>query len=412
MSKFLLRFRPDGGGTGGAPAPAAVIPMNDASGDAPIDRVIPQEHDTPASVSDASRAFRERIEKAALEADTAAATGVVPVADAPADGQPRNADGTFAPKDGVAPVDPAAPDAPIDPNAPPVDGEAKVFVLKGESQRGETDIELDVTGLPPEVLERLERSEKQGMKRAEYNTAMQKVRTERADLDAVETEIRVDPAGFVLNRVAPADRAHVAETLLLEQWDHLAPLIEQLWTDDAGRMRSLGERQRAIGDRRNDVVATVQASRDAANVRAAVSEMIPDNVQDDEASQFFTTAIALLQNKAVSGERITPADVPTLLAAHRRRFFGAADVPATTPPARPKLAVRTTPSQTPAPAAPKSSPSPVLTQADVTRQIQARNAALAVAPQGAGAAAVQRPGGPPGETVEQASRRLRGQAAR
>jgi hypothetical protein len=224
--------------------------MNDATGDAPVDRVIPQDAGTPTDIAAASRAMRERAATAA-----AAAPAAAPAAEGTTE-QPRNADGTFAPKPTAEGEQPAAGDPPpvadIATDGSENDGEAepKLFVLKGEEQRGETDLELDITGLPPEAVERLERLAKQGMRAAEHKQAMQKVRTERADLDAVETEIRVDPEGFVLNRLAPATRQKIAETLLLENWDALAPTIEQLWEDDAGRTKRLGDTRKSIEDRR------------------------------------------------------------------------------------------------------------------------------------------------------------------
>lgn len=332
----------------------------------------------------------------------------------PTDGQPRNPDGTFAPKqpaegeaaDPAAAAPPADPDA-ADPNAAPDPdpnaAEPRLFTLKGEEQRGEADLELDITGLPPEAVERLERLAKQGMRRAEFDQSMRKVRTERADLDAVETEITVDPTGFVLNRVPPVRRQELAQTLLIEQFEALAPMIQELWENPSLRYAKLDEVRQTVESRRTNVVATVQASREAAAVRAAVGELIPDTASEQDAQEFFASAIALLQPKALAGERVAPDTVPAMLDAHRRRFFGAGPAAAPTPPARPRLAVRTTPT----PTGPQAT-APTLTSDQVAAQIRARQAAAAVAPVGAGAAAVQQPGPAKDETIEQVSRRLRG----
>jgi hypothetical protein len=143
-------------------------------------------HDEPSTLSgntnaiaQASKAFREAPAAAAATPAAPAATGAAPAATAsgdpaadPADaGQPRNADGTFAPKAGDAAAaadgeDPA-PLLPIPirtrPAADPADpaaAEPKIFKLAGDPQRGEEDIELDVTGLPEEVVKRLEMNER------------------------------------------------------------------------------------------------------------------------------------------------------------------------------------------------------------------------------------------------------------
>lgn len=429
----FLRLSPEGAAVGGVAVPVAPVApaapvdpatLNNGTGDAPTDRVLPAEDGAPSSIADASRAFRERIEQRALEADAASAARGEPAP--PAGEQPRNPDGTFAPKDPVpaAPADgeqPAAEAAPAEGAEGEGEGEEpQVFVLKGEAQRGEPDIEIDITGLPPEVVERLERAQKQGLRRAEFDQAMRKVRTDRADLDAVETEIAVDATGFVLNRVPLAKRTELAAALLFEQWDALAPTIQQFWEDAAGRRATLLEIQSGVTERRTNVATQVQASREAAAVKASIVDLVPETVDDALGQEFFETAIALLQSRAARGERVTADTVSHLLADHRRRYFGAeSGQPASPPPARPKLAVRSAPSPRSAPAASAApaapappSPVPARSPAQHAQALQARHAALAVAPVGAGAAAVQRPGGPPNETIEEASHRLRGQKPR
>lgn len=348
--------------------------------------------DAARSIADASKALREQ---AATPADPAGDSTVV-------DSRPRNADGTFAPKD---PADAApeakAEDKPAD-DAPVVEPDAKVFVLKGDTQRGESDIELDVAGLPAEVLERLEQNEKRGMKRKEYDASMQRVSKLQADLDAVETEIAVDTTGFVLNHVAPAKRGELATALLVEHFDELRPLIQKYWEDDATRLRDLSDLKSGIQSRRADVVNTVQASRAAAAVKSAVAVMVPETADEATAADFYNTSIALLQRKLAEGQSVGPEDVSKILAAHHRRFFPA-DAPASpTPPARPKLAVKPSPK----PAA-DTAPTVVMSQDAVTAQAKARAAALATAKAGAGAGAVQRPGPPANATIEEASKYLR-----
>jgi hypothetical protein len=349
----------------------------------------------PGSIADASKALREAKDE--------------PAADVPAGtDQPRNPDGTFAPKPVEGEATEVAPDAPAstesdDPAPETPEAEARVFTLKGEEQRGESDIELDITGLPPEAVERLERLEKQGMRRATFDHEMRKVRADRANLDAVETEIAVDTEGFILNRVAPAKRQAVAEALLLDQFETLAPMIEALWNDPAARYAKLDQLRQTIASRRGEVTSSVAASQQANEIRSAVSELIPETANEAEAQEFFATSIALLQQRAMQDASLTSKDVPKVLDAHRRRFFGAGEAPVPTP-SRPRLAVK--------PSAPKAAPAvpaptTVLSADEVARRAKARTAALATAPRGAGVGAVQRDVGPANETIEQRSRRLR-----
>lgn len=331
--------------------------------------------------------------------------------------QPRDETGKFAAPAGESPVAEPAPAAEA---VPPADGapapepaapaaeavEPKVFVLKGEAQRGEQDIELDIADLPPDVVERLERNEKQGMRRKEYDAAKAKVAQMQADLDAAETEWAVDPVGVALNYVPPAKRGDLAHALLMEHWDELAPSIQKYWEDPVGRMQALNDIKNGVTTRRSEVVTTVQAARAAAAVKSAVAGMVPDTAPDTVASEFYTSAIALLQDKLARGQSFAPEQVPELLADHRRRFFGAAaGEPAALPPARPRLAVKPKPPTVAA----GSSPTTVLTQDAIAAAARARTAALATAKQGAGAGAVQRPGPPANATIEQASAFLRAQ---
>ena len=399
-------------------------PVTSATLDAAVEtpKVTPETPKAPESIGDATKRFRERLERIATEPET-------PTEPEDPDGQPRKPNGQFAPKDGEPePVgkeladEPEVEGEPLAEGEEPVEGEAetedaepepeKVLLLKGEEQRGEEDIELDLSGLPPEAVERLELLQRNGLRRQEYNREMQKVRTLRSDLDAVETEIAVDSTGFVLSRVPPAKRADLAQALLLDQWEVLAPMIEELWQDPVARSNRMGKTKETVEGRRTEVVQAINAAQQASEVREAVEGMIPDRVPDEDAREFFMTSISLLQNKANSGEVFTPADVPKLLASHRRRFFGAGEVSdSPKPPARPKLAVRNPSSNGNAKAASqKSTNTTHLTPEQVRDQIRRKTAAKAVASQGAGGAAVQRPAGPANETVEQASRRIREQA--
>lgn len=384
---------------GTAAVPANAAPMDDVAGDAPTTHVVPPEPGTPSNIFDAGKAYREKLEREALAADAPTDPAT------PSTEQPRNPDGTFASK---TPAVDAASDAPASEadagsETPAAEsesaaGEAKVFVLKGEAQRGEPDIELDASGLPPEVIERLERNQKQGMRRAEYDTAMGKVRQLQADQDEVETMIGMDPQGFVLDHVAPAHRPELAATLLFEHWDELAPLIQQYWEDPAGRLRTQQQIREGIAGRKSTVQQQIVQSRGVRAVKNAVAALVPETAADDVAQEFTNTALAILGSR---NQVIDPAQVPDLLAGHVRRYFGAAPAPAPETPAKPKLAVKSTPSATPAKA-----PVPPKT---VAQQIQGRNAARVVAPQGAGPAAVQRPGPPANASVQEASKWWRAQ---
>jgi hypothetical protein len=159
--------------------------------------------------------------------------------------------------------------------------------------------------------------------------------------------------------------------------------------------------RQGVDGRKTTVQSQVGQARQVAQVKAAVAALVPDTADDALASEFQNTALALLASR---NQVIAADQVPQLLATHVGRYFGAQPVATPEPAAKPKLAVRATPSVTPA-KAPAPTPS-------TSQQIQQRNAARTVAPQGAGPAAVQRPGPPANATVEEASKWWRGQAGR
>jgi hypothetical protein len=148
----------------------------------------------------------------------------------------------------------------------------------------------------------------------------------------------------VLNRVAPAHRPELAATLLFEHWDDLAPLIQQYWQDPAARSQMLANIRQGVDGRKTTVQSQVGQARQVAQVKAAVAALVPDTADDALASEFQNTALALLASR---NQVIAADQVPQLLATHVGRYFGAQPVATPEPAAKPKLAVRATPSARP-----------------------------------------------------------------
>jgi hypothetical protein len=406
-------------------------------------------HDEPSTLSgntnaiaQASKAFREAPAAAAATPAAPAATGAAPTATAsgdpatdPADaGQPRNADGTFAPKAGdaaaaadgedpapaVADPDPDA-DAAADP-ADPAAAEPKVFKLAGDPQRGEEDIELDVSGLPEEVIKRLEVSEARGMRRREFNEAMARVSKVESDFVEFETMLKMNPEGVVLDYMAPANRLKVGAAILLEHWDEFAPTIQALWEDPNARRSALLELRNGAQSMSTQVSQQVETNRKASAIRRAVETTIPDKTDPQDAVAYRAAAHAVLVSHINAGQAVTPESVPQLLQTLAQRYgFGAAPAaPAT--PARPKLAVIPKSAQ---PGTATRQPAKAATAADGKTPVVSsmspekfaaatagRQAARQVAPQGAGALPVKQPGPPENASIAEASAFLRGTSKR
>lgn len=413
--------------------PTAVATTSDPSG----------AHDEPStlsgntnSIAEASKAFR-----AAPAADPAtpaapAAAGE-PAADpaAAADAGPkRNADGTFAPKDPAAAAaegdDPAAAveDPDVDPAADPDPAaaaavEPKIFKLAGDPQRGEEDIELDITGLPEEVVKRLEINETRGMRRKEFNQAMEKVTKIEGDFVEFETMLKMNPEGVVLDYMAPASRLKVGAAILLEHWDEFAPTIQALWEDPTARKSALLELRNGAQSVSASVQQQVETNRKASAIRRAVETTIPDKVDPQDAVAYRAAAHAVLVDHIRAGKEVTPDSVPQLLTSLAQRYgFGTEAPAAPAAPARPKLAVIPKTAQPGTAARPATAAAtaadgktPVVGTMSPERFAKAtagRQAARQVAPQGAGALPVKQPGPPEGASIAEASAFLRGTTKR
>jgi hypothetical protein len=334
--------------------------------------------------------------------------------------QPRNADGTFASLEAAKAANEPATEPTDEPaestdeteeTEPPAEGEEPaeetpepaVLVLKGDDQRGEDDIELDVTGLPDEVIQRIKRNENMGLRRKEYDTAMSKVADLEAQQVEVETRLRVNPEGFVLDNLAPATRLKVGAAILLEHWDEFAPDIQALWDDPTARARALTDIKNGVRNGSQLVQTQVSGAVFVKTMKQAINSTIPDGVDPSDAIAYRAAAEAVIAQEIESGKQVSPEKVPQLLSKLSTRYGfvpeGDKDV---AKPTRPKLAVinRT---QKDGVVGSISNNAPL----NKAQQIQNRNAARKVAPQGAGAAPVQIAGPKKGATIQEASQFLR-----
>jgi hypothetical protein len=402
-------------------------------------------HDEPSSLSgntnaiaEASKAFRAGktgttpAPAAAAATDTAATVADAGAVATTEGDQPRNADGTFATKDGTKAAagetnaaDPETETAETETVDPEVEdpaaaaaAEPKIFKLAGDPQRGEEDIELDVRGLPEEVIKRLEINETRGMRRREFNEAMSRVQKVESDFVEFETMLKMNPEGVVLDYMAPAARLKVGAAILLEHWDELAPAIQSLWEDPSARKLALSELRNGANSLSQQVKEQVETNRRASAIRRAVETTIPEKTDPQDAVAFRAAAHALLATQIREGKEVTPENVPQLLTALAQRYGFGVEQPAATPPARPKLAVinksaqaGTATRQPPKAATAADGKTPVVSSMSPEKFAAAtagRQAARAVAPQGAGALPVKQPGPPENASIQEASAFLRG----
>lgn len=317
----------------------------------------------------------------------------------PVEGAVKDANGKWRGPDGkfvAAKTDDVVPDEPTETPTEPV-----LFTLAGDKERGEDDLELDLTGLPSEAVERLNRIKNDGLRRVEYNK--QKVALDRAqaELKTVETEIAVNPVGFVLDRLPPVVRKDIAEALFLEHYDELIERFAGYSQSDGDRKLALSKVRDGLREGSKRVEAISSHEQRAAQVMDAARALIPDTASDEDAQEFITDAALHFEALTRQGTDIRPDAVPDLLASRLRRYGFHGKSPsqssASAKPPVPKLAV----------ASPKGPDAQTLAEKAKAQQQrlkvsqQSRQNGAAVAPAGAGATPTTRIQPPKGQTIEE-----------
>lgn len=312
-------------------------------------------------------------------------------------------------------VDPAAAAAEVavDPDAPAPGEEAAAgdpgFVrvtLPGLTERGETDMEADVS---PELAERIERLRNDGLRRSAYNEAMKEVADGRAELAAVTQALEVDPVGFAMNHMTKERQIEVAKALVLEHFDALLPDLVKYDQDPAARQGdrvTLRDKMKESGERMR---TTTEVQRRAADVFRAVDALLPENLDPKIANAFRADAARDLIDEVNAGRPVAPEAVGTLLS-RRLELYGltATSAPAArTTPVAPAAAVTARPVTDAAKAIADKVKAASVAQARVANTQTARRSAAAIAPPGAGAATVSVPVVSQTADIREASRELR-----
>lgn len=309
----------------------------------------------------------------------------------------------------------AAAKAKADAAAAGEEGDPKVetIVLRGLADRSEEDIPLEIDD--PEIATRIRRLQNDGMRRSSYDEAMRDVDGRAAELFAIEEALSQDPVAYLLQHTTVERQQEIAQALLLEHLDTLAPIVDELTADQAERHKrraDLKDRLRGVGD----IVKTVTARQNAAAaVMRAVQALVPDGTERADAEMFLADAERDLVLEVKAGRRVTPESVAKTLE-RRVKMYGY------TPGAAGDAAARGGAPAARAPKAGDGSARPVgdrakelATKRDnarkaqdrIRRSLAGRRVASKVAPTGAGAGAVTMPTVSATADVRQASQQIR-----
>jgi len=229
-----------------------------------------------------------------------------PVADAPAgDGEDTGTGDTEGGDD-------AAGD---DPDAKP---ETVVVDIPGRRE-GET-VQIEVND--PELAERLKQLANNGMRRTEFNTQAEALRTKSAEIKQFEDRLSTDPSGLILDKATPETRETIVRDILLSDPALLSKVLDQfneIDRDPNARVAATAqmERDAAIRARAADKhAADIDAyAQDANEIMKAVEALIPQDAVDSNVEAFLEDAIGFLEFKASKegSATVNPGNIKNLL---------------------------------------------------------------------------------------------------
>lgn len=370
----------------------------------------------------------------AIQAATAATAPVAPTSAAPAEpasdpgGQTRDAQGRFAPTE---PDTDAAPQDGAVAVSGTEEGEAEgeeaaasgdEATPEGEGEEAPEAITVTLTGRNGEEIpftvdneadaDVLRALKNDGLRGQEFKRKSGDLEKGFGELRDIGARLKADPEGFMIGELVPERQVSVARALLLNNWDTLAPEIEQFWNDDVARRQAMLDIREQSSAKATDVNNLIAGYRSAAEAERTIVGLIPETVSEEDGNAFFADATAYLTGLAQQGRAIAPTEIPTALARLVAAYGFTSGPKAGEAPAAPVAS--TTAAATPT--VPASTGSDPLAErkekvgATVRRMTQVakqRTAAARVAPQGAGAAPVEAPRPPKGADISTTTKFLK-----
>lgn len=239
--------------------------------------------------------------------------------------QPRDDAGQFAKLDAQVNGEPVEQPAPDGEQA--LDGEQPAddfvpFVLAGDPARGEEDITIEFPN-DPVVQERLARMRNEGMRRREYETAMQSVQQQAQQAEQVITTATLDPAGFAAEYFPPE-----AKQALVKMWLSDPEFLDSVrddvavLDDDAQRRRVAAEARLALEDARKTVASTLEQRQQnraiTQQVTTALGALVPDTLPANARDQWVASMHRELADAVRAGlvtkqQLMNPLILPSVL---------------------------------------------------------------------------------------------------
>src|SRR5690606_21281903 len=151
----------------------------------------------------------------------------------------------------------------------------------------------------------------EGMRRRQFEEAMMEIEADRQELAWLEQEIRERPAGFIAERISPQLLPEVARAVLArlsdDQFQDIPTTVVGWETGPAARRLVAAEaRERSIARREQLQSESAIARQRQVYIRDMANQimaLVPDDMPDDQANEFFDFAVYKLDQWARSQPR-------------------------------------------------------------------------------------------------------------
>ena len=170
----------------------------------------------------------------------------------------------------------------------------------------------------------------------------EQVAGQRYELEAIEDELKLDPVGYITQRVHPTIKAELIKEMLFD--DETLKVAEDIigtWLDDpASRREQAADAKVKRVERKQEAQAArvrqTAERRNANAVWAKVQEMTPSDMDHETAKMWHRDAMLEIQShvKASNIETLNPDDLPRVLAG-RMRLYGIGENAGRKKPAQP-----------------------------------------------------------------------------
>jgi hypothetical protein len=215
--------------------------------------------------------------------------------------------------------------------------ESKAFAVQLPG-RGPDDPDIEIEVGDEEIANRLRQMRKGYDRKNRLDADRADVQQKERELDEVDTLLRADPVGFVLERVNPEIKKQLALNLLADDeiYEHVVEQIAD-WEQspdkkEGSRLKLENDRLKSQGDVRDQLDRTHRFRDQGDAVDAAIDALVPDTMDEDTANLFLADArrdmLAHIQKEGFALMNDAEleafvAKVPSVLA-RRLRLYGIA----------------------------------------------------------------------------------------